>query len=264
MSGRPRIALRIDAREGGAVARLEVDNRTKLNTLDRALMRDFITQVNELGGREDLRALVVSGAGDEAFIGGASIPEMAVLDRDSAGGFITLVHETCDCLRQLPVPVIARIDGYALGAGLEVAASCDLRVASKRAKFGMPEVRVGLPSVVEAAIIPALIGFGRARELMMLGEIIDAEAALRWGLIERVVAPEALDGEVEKALASLFAAGPQAVRRQKALMRQWESLPLTQAVQAGIDAFARSFATDEPKRMMSDFLARRRDQGSDS
>ena len=137
---------------------------------------------------------MLTGAGDKAFIGGANIPEMAALDRDNAEGYIRLVHRTCDCLRQLPVPVIARIDGYALGAGLEVAVSCDLRIATTHAQFGMPEVKVGIPSVVEAALIPGLIGYGRARELLMLGEIIDAETALRWGLIERVVAPEAWTG----------------------------------------------------------------------
>ncbi len=159
---------------------------------------------------------MLTGAGDKAFIGGASIPEMAALDRDGAREFITLVHQTCDCLRRLPVPVIARIDGYALGAGLEVAVSCDLRVATARAKFGMPEVKVGLPSVVEAALIPPLIGFGRARELLMLGEIIDADTALRWGLVERVVAPEALDAEVEKVIARCSPPGrrPSAGRRR--------------------------------------------------
>jgi enoyl-CoA hydratase/carnithine racemase len=206
-----------------------------------------------------LRALVLTGAGDKAFIGGASIPEMAALDRATAGNFITLVHRTCDCLRKLPVPVIARIDGYALGAGLEVAASCDLRVATARAKFGMPEVKVGLPSVVEAALIPRLIGFGRARELMMLGEIIDADTALAWGLIERKVAPEALDAEIEKILASLLAAGPQAVRAQKALMQGWESQPVDAAIKAGIDAFVRTYESDEPKRMLSAFVRRKRD-----
>ena len=118
-------------RGDGTVAYLTVDNRAKLNTLDRALM----TRIHRGASRRlpratDLRALVLTGAGDKAFIGGASIPEMAALDRDSARDFITLVHQTCDGLRRLPVPVIARIDGYALGAGLEVAVSCDLRVAS--------------------------------------------------------------------------------------------------------------------------------------
>ena len=175
-----------------------------------------------------------------------------------ARDFIALVHRTCDCLRRLPVPVVARIDGFALGAGLEVAVSCDLRVASTRAKFGMPETRVGIPSVVEAAFIPQLIGYGRARELLMLGDIVDAETAMHWGLIERMVAPDALDREVESIIVALFAAGAQAVRQQKALMQQWEKLPIDAAIQAGIDAFSRAFETDEPKRMLSAFVNRKR------
>lgn len=257
----PRIDVRVDTDARGAVARVTVDNQGKLNTLTRGLMIDFVAQVEALAGRDDLRALVLSGAGEKAFIGGANIPEMAALDRDSAQAYITLVHRTCECLRRLPVPVLARIDGYALGAGLEVAVSCDLRIATTRAKFGMPEVKVGIPSVVEAALIPRLIGVGHARELLMLGETIDAETALRWGLVERVVEPAALDGEVDKVLAALFAAGPQAVRRQKALMREWENLPADRAIAAGIDAFVRAFDTDEPQRMLGAFLARRRPSG---
>jgi enoyl-CoA hydratase/carnithine racemase len=253
-----RVDLKLDERGQGTVAYLTVDNRAKLNTLDGALMHAFIAAVEGLAARDDLRALVLSGAGEKAFIGGASIPEMAALDRDSAKDFISLVHRTCDCLRRLPVAVIARIDGYALGAGLEVAVSCDLRVAATRAKFGMPEVKVGLPSVVEAALIPRLIGYGRARELLMLGEIIDAETALRWGLLERVVAPEMLDGEVEKVVAALLAAGPHAVRLQKTLMRQWEQLPADAAITTGIDTFVQAFETDEPKRMLSEFVERKR------
>ena len=258
MSG-DRVTVRIDERTGGSVAFVTIDNRAKLNTLDRALMAEFIGKVDALAARDELRAMVLTGAGDKAFIGGASIPEMAALDRSTARDFITLVHRTCDCLRRLPVPVIARIDGFALGAGLEVAVSCDLRVATTRAKFGMPETKVGIPSVVEAALIPQLVGYGRARELLMLGVIIDAETALRSGLIERMVAPDALDLEVGAIVAALFAAGAQAVRQQKALMQQWEKLPIDAAIKAGIDVFARAFETDEPKRMLSAFVNRKRD-----
>jgi enoyl-CoA hydratase/carnithine racemase len=254
----PRVDVQLTSGAGGTVARLTVDNRKKLNTLDSALMRDIIAAVDALHARDDLRALIVTGAGDKAFIGGASIPEMAALEAASARSFITLVHETCDCLRRLPLPVIARVDGYALGAGLELAVSCDLRIASTRAKFGMPEVRVGLPSVVEAALIPQLIGFGRARELMMLGETIDADTALRWGLVERVVAPDALDAEIDRVLASLLSAGPRALRQQKMLMQAWERLPMGGAIAAGIDAFEQAFATDEPRQMLSAFVQRKR------
>ena len=253
-----RVDVRLEARAGGSIAYVTVDNRAKLNTLDSALMGEFIAVVDGLTARDDLRALVLSGAGDKAFIGGASITEMAALDPAGAREFITLVHRTCDALRKLPVPVIARIDGYALGAGLEVAVSCDLRVATRRAKFGMPETKVGIPSAVEAALTPTLIGYGHARELLMLGEIIDADTALRWGLVERVVEPEALDAEIEKVVAALLTAGAQAVRSQKALMQQWEKLPTDAAIQAGIDAFVRAYATDEPRRLMNAFLNWRR------
>jgi enoyl-CoA hydratase len=254
----PRIDVELKPAGQGAVAYVTLHHEAKLNTLTRALMASFVAEVEALGRRDDLRALVLSGAGEKAFIGGANVSELAALDQASARDYITLVHRTCDCLRQLPVPVIARIDGYALGAGLEVAVSCDLRVATTRAKFGMPEVKVGIPSVVEAALIPRLIGSGRARELLLLGETIDAEAALRWGLVERVVAPEALDRAVESIVASLLAAGAQAVRIQKRLMREWENLPADRAIAAGIDAFVGSFETDEPQRMLAAFLARKR------
>ena len=254
----PRIEIAERAHPGGVVAHLTVHNERKLNTLTRELMSQFVAAVEALAGRDDLRALVLRGGGDNAFIGGANILEMAALDRASAEGYIRLVHRTCACLRELPVPVIARIDGFALGAGLEVAVSCDLRIATTRAKFGMPEVKVGIPSVVEAALIPGLIGWGRARELLMLGEIIDAETALRWGLVERAVAPGALDAEIDKVLAALLAAGPNALRLQKQLMREWENLPVEEAIAAGIDAFVRAFETDEPKRMLSAFVARKR------
>jgi len=255
MSG-PRVDVEITPRAGGSVARLTIDNQAKLNTLDSALMRDIVAAVDALRARDDLRALVVTGAGEKVFIGGASIPEMAGLDGPGAArAFITLVHETCDAFRRLPVPVIARIDGFALGAGLEVAVSCDLRIATTRAKFGMPEVRVGLPSVVEAALIPQLIGFGRARELLMLGETIDAGTALRWGLVERVVAPDMLDLELDAVLASLLAGGARAMRRQKALMQAWERLPTDEAIAAGVDAFEETYTSDEPRRMLSAFVA---------
>jgi len=153
------------------------------------------------------------------------------------------------------VPVIARIDGYALGAGLELAAACDLRVASERAIFGMPEVRVGIPSVVEAALLPGLIGHGRARRLLLTGETIGAAEALAWGLVDAVAPPEDLDAAVERFTVAILAGGPHAIRLQKALIREWEDLPTSAAVERGIDAFAAAYATDEPRRMAGARLA---------
>jgi enoyl-CoA hydratase/carnithine racemase len=253
----PSVHVEVEERERGALARVTIENAAKLNTLGSHLMIEFIGKVEALGGRDDLRAVVLTGAGAKAFIGGANIFEMAMLDRDGAQAFITLVHRTCACLRDLPVPVIARVNGYALGAGLEVAAACDLRIASTNAVFGMPEVKVGIPSVVEAALLPGLVGWGRTRELLLFGENIDAATALAWGLVEQVVAPEALDAAVETRLAALLSCGPQAVRRQKKLIRQWEDLTLSQAVRVGIESFAQAYEGDEPARMMGAFAKRR-------
>jgi enoyl-CoA hydratase/carnithine racemase len=253
----PKIGVEVAQREGGAVATVTIDNAAKLNILDTRLMSIFVSEIEALAARADLRVVVLRGAGERAFIGGVDIREMAGLDPRSAESLITLVHRTCDCLRALPVPVIARIDGYALGGGLEVAAACDMRVASRRARFGMPEVKVGIPSVVEAVLLPHLIGWGRTRELLLCGETIDAATAERWGLVEEVVEPDALDAAVERRVAALLAAGPRAVRLQKALIREWEALPPAAAIEAGIRCFVDAWTTDEPAARMRDFMQRR-------
>jgi enoyl-CoA hydratase len=235
--------------EGGFVARVTIDRAAKLNALDRTTLGEIIEAMSGLADDPALRLAVVTGAGGRAFIGGADIDELAALDADSARGFITAVHVCCDAFRHLAVPAIARIDGYALGAGLELAAACDFRIASDRSIFGMPEVRIGLPSVVEAALLPRLIGPARARRLLLTGENIGAEEALEWGLIDRVVSAEELDAAVEALVASILAAGPYAVRLQKSLILDWEEMHTAAAVDRGIDGFVEAFATDEPRRM---------------
>jgi enoyl-CoA hydratase/carnithine racemase len=258
MTASPPIELTLEAKKAGRIARVTVANAAKLNTVNVENMAAFVEILERLAKEDDLRAVVLTGAGERAFIGGADIHAMAQLDPPHAEAFITLVHRTCDSLRALPVPVIARINGYALGAGLEVAAACDLRIASSNAVFGMPEVKVGIPSVVEAALLPGLIGWGRTRELLLFGENIDAATALAWGLVEQVVAPGDLDAAIEARLAALLANGPQAVRIQKKLIRQWEDLTLSQAVSRGIESFVEAYGTDEPARMMAAFTQRRR------
>ena len=242
------------SRDARGVACVTIANAAKLNTLNRAVMTALIDAVGALAGEPTLRAVVLRGAGSRAFIGGADITEMATLDASSARAFITLVHRCCEMFRRLPVPVIARIQGYALGAGLEVAAACDMRVAASDAQFGMPEVRIGIPSVVEAALLPQLIGWGRTRELLLTGETIDAATAERWGLVEQVVAAGALDAAVERRVAAILTCGPKAVSAQKALIQAWENLPMRDAIARGIDSFAASWDSDEPARMMGGFL----------
>jgi enoyl-CoA hydratase/carnithine racemase len=254
----PVLVVRETRPEGGHLARVTIDNAAKLNTLNRALLVEIVETVERLEADAALRLVILTGAGGRAFVGGADINELATLDRDSARDFITMVHRCCDGFRRLAAPVIARIDGWALGAGLELAAACDLRVASSGAMFGMPEVRVGIPSVVEAALLPQLIGHGRARRLLLTGEAIDAETAFGWGLIDAVAPPAGLDAEVERFAAAILAGGQQALRLQKGLIADWQDLSTSAAIARGIDVFAEAYETDEPHRMARARLAEMR------
>jgi enoyl-CoA hydratase/carnithine racemase len=214
-------------------------------------MDDFVRAVSPLAAEDDLRCVVLTGAG-KSFVSGADIDELAEIAFPAeARAFIGKVHACCLLLREMPAPVIARINGPALGAGLELAISCDLRVGVDTAVFGMPEVKLGVPSVVEAALLPGIVGWSRAREMMLLGETFDAAAALAMGLVDESVPAGELNAAVERRIAALFAAGQNAVRLQKALMRRWESLPLKDAIIAGADVFGRAYLTDEPARAIA-------------
>jgi enoyl-CoA hydratase len=251
----PIVVAQEERAEGGRLARVTIDNAAKLNTLGRALMLELVEAIERLEADAELRLVILRGAGERAFVGGADLNELAALDRHTARDFITLVHRCCDGFRRLPVPVIARIDGYALGAGLELAAACDLRIASERSQFGMPEVRVGIPSVVEAALLPQLIGHGRACRLLLTGETIDAAQALDWGLVDAAAPPDKLDAVVEEFVTALLAGGKEALRIQKALIAEWQDLSTSAAIASGIDALVEAYGSDEPQRMAGARLA---------
>ena len=236
--------------ERGRIDQVTIDFQRKRNSLTLGLLEQLIDAVEGLASDDSLRAVVLTGAGDKAFISGANLDELAALTPKTARIYITAVHRVCYALRTLPVPVIARINGYCLGAGLEIAASCDLRLASENAVFGMPEVKVGLPSVVEAALLPRLVGWGKAAELVYLGRNYSASEAEEMGLVGRIASLENLDRILNQWLDDLLAAGGKAIRAQKALLRQWESTSLAAAIEASIEVFAHSYDSDEPKNMI--------------
>jgi enoyl-CoA hydratase/carnithine racemase len=253
-----KVDVRIEQRKGGRVAHVAIDHRAKLNCLGAGLMQEFIAKVTALAADGELRAMVLTGAGDKSFVAGANMLELKELDPPSARAFLTLVHGVCRVCRELPVPVIARINGPCFGAGLELAAACDMRVAVDTALFGMPEVKLGVPSVVEAALLPQLIGWGKTRVLVYTGDAIDAATALAWGLVEKVVARDALDDAVEAWLTPILESGPRAIRLQKELVRSWESMPLGDAIAEGIRCMGKAYETDEPRRMVEEGLAKLR------
>tara|TARA_R110000772_G_scaffold41808_1_gene97514 strand:- start:93139 stop:93933 length:795 start_codon:yes stop_codon:yes gene_type:complete len=241
----------------GGVTWLTVNRPDKLNVLNSALMVELAQILRTLTDDLDLRAVVITGAGDRSFVGGADIGEMAALDPTSARAFITRLHGVMAAIRDLPVPVIARINGYCLGGGMELAAACDFRIAADNAKFGMPEVRVGLPSVIEAVLLPHLVGWGRTRWLLMTGEMIDAATAHQWGFVEFLTKPEDLDAVLDRSVRAIAESGPHAIRTQKMLIRSWESLAPADAIAQTIPVFGDSFETGEPQAMLGDFLARK-------
>jgi enoyl-CoA hydratase len=245
-------------RDPRGVVRLTICNAGPLNILGSPAIQAVREGLEALATERPIRVLLIAGQSEKSMIGGADIKEMAKFDQASAERFITGLRDLCEAVRAFPSPVIARMPGWCLGGGLEVAAACDFRIAAHDAKFGMPEVRVGIPSVIHAALLPRLVGWGRARWLVMTAENIDAPTALAWGLVD-VVAPEGgLDSAVEKTVNALLECGPEALRAQKALLRQWEELPLTESVNLSIGVFGQSFLTDEPKRLMQGFIDRKR------
>jgi enoyl-CoA hydratase len=245
-------------RDPRGVVRLTICNAGSLNILGTPAITGVREGLQSLATDKNIRVLVIAGQSEKSMIGGADIKEMAKLDQISAEKFITGLRDLCEAVRAFPAPVIARMPGWCLGGGLEFAAACDFRIATHDAKFGMPEVRVGIPSVIHAALLPRLIGWGRARWLVMTAENIDAPTALAWGLVDLVAPPDGLDASVEKTVAALLECGPEALRAQKALLRQWEELPLKQSIDLSISVFGQSFLTGEPQRLMQGFIDRKR------
>ena len=247
-----------DRDEAGRVAYITVNDPDHRNTLGRRGKEELIATFGTLAADERLRVAVLTGAGDASFISGANIKEMSEVGVEDAEDISTKTHLACDAIRRLPVPVIARVNGYCLGAGMELAAACDMRVGVDTARFGMPEVKFGIPSGMEACLLPGLIGWGKTRELVFTGEMIDAAEAHHCGFLDRLVSAAELDAAVERWVSAIVAAGPRAIRIQKRLVSDWERMSIADAVRQGIAAVVEARGTDEPRRLMQAFVERQR------
>lgn len=248
------VQVKTEERRSGRIATVTIDNQRRLNCLASPTIIDLAQIFRKLSEDAALRAIILTGAGDKAFIGGADLRELGAADPDSVRLFITRLHQACLAIRECPVPVIGRVNGFCLGAGLEVAASCDMRVSSDNAIYGMPEVHMGLPSVIEAALLPGLIGWGKTREILITGETFGAEAALAMGFVQKVVPAAGLDAAVDRWLDLIGRATPKAIRNQKALMNRWERVSVEEGVYAGIDAISEAYTTGEPQAAIKAFF----------
>ena len=242
----------------GHIATIMINRPEKLNSLNQELVSALTRAIQEVNREKEIQIVVITAAGERAFIGGVDLHVFINLDPAAAEQFITDLHRCFLCIRESEKLFIASINGHTLGGGLELAASCDLRISSETAKFGMPEVKVGVPSVIEAAYLPRLIGLGRAAELIYTGKIIDAVEAERIGLVNKIVAGAKLKDETRKYAEKILENGPTALVLQKKLIAGWMALSFNASIEAGIKYFREVFKTADPSEGARAFLERRK------
>ena len=239
------------------VATLSINGRTHLNLLGPAVFEALHQRVEECGADETVRAIVLRGAGERAFSAGVDLHEMKDLTPRTAEAFIRSLHRAARILLDVPLPVVAAIRGPCLGGALELALAADIRIAASDAIMGLPEVRVGLPSVIEASLLPPTVGLGRARKMLLTGETIDAAEALRIGLVDQVVAHDKVhDAAMGTAREFLGMARP-VLAAQKDIVARWLELGEAESAEYTIKTFALGFATPYPHEAMTAFLEKR-------
>ena len=240
-------------RKSGVVT-LTLHGHKSVNLIGRALMDALLATAAPLRDDPELRLIVVTGPPGGSFIGGADIAEMQALTPSTARVFINQLHAVCNLFRTLPVPSIARIEGLCIGGGMELAAACDIRVGTANSRYGMPEVQVGLPSVIEAALLPSLIGWGRTRELLYRGHIINAAEAERMGFLQHIAPEGKIDDTLAPIIDDILRADPGAIRTQKRLLERWLETDITSGIAASIEAFSDNFLTDAPNKRLAAFF----------
>ncbi len=243
--------MNVDVARSGAVAVVTIDRPDALNALDVPTLTELRDRLAELAWDGTVRALVLTGAGEKAFVAGADIKYMSGLDADGAKAWGALGHEAGLLLETMPKPTIAAINGFALGGGCELALACDLRYAASRAKLGQPEINLGIvPGWGGTQRLARVCGIGVAKDLILSGRTVDAEEALRIGLVNAVADP-VLDRALETANA-LAAKSPVALALAKRLVNLAPA-----ALDAEADAFGELFSSDDAKEGLTAFVEKR-------
>jgi enoyl-CoA hydratase len=247
----------IELSHDGPVTTLTITRPDSLNALNAEVLTEIKGAVEETAGTSGVRCLVVTGAG-KAFVAGADISEMLEMGPEEAKEFSRLGHKTLGMLESLPCPVIAAVNGFALGGGCELALACDFIYASEKAKFGQPEVKLGvIPGFGGTQRLARRVGVGMARELVFTGAVISAAEALRIGLVNRVLPPAELLEATQKVALTISEMGPLAVTSAKRIILEGADLDLDAANAREVDLFAACFGSEDQREGMDAFLNKR-------
>jgi enoyl-CoA hydratase len=242
----------------GAVGILKVNRPKSLNALNPATVKEIAACVEEVRQDSSIRCLIITGEGDRAFVAGADISAMVSMTPLEGQAFSALGLKLARALEELPIPVIAAVNGFALGGGTELALACDLIIAADKAKFGQPEINLGvIPGFGGTQRLARRIGLPLARELIYSGDMIDAEAALRYGLANKVVPVAELMNEAKALAQKLAAKPPIAMKQAKAAINAGIDMDLNNGCRYENEAFAMTFATEDKVEGMKAFLEKR-------
>jgi enoyl-CoA hydratase len=243
------------------IALVKINRPQVLNALNRETLLDLQQAMKEVEGRKDVRAVILTGEGEKAFVAGADIAEMKAMNATEAVVFSRLGHEALGMIENLTKPVIAAVNGFALGGGLEIALACDFIYASEKAKLGVPEVTLGIfPGFGGTQRLPRLIGTGRAKELIFTGKMVDAHEACDLGIVNKVFPPDKLMEEVTKTARTIAQNGPVAVSMAKGAVNAGYDEGREEGEAIEMTAWGNSFATHDQKEGMGAFLEKRRPQ----
>ncbi len=244
--------------EKAAVATLIVNRPTALNALNRNVLEEISRVIREVRHDSSVRVLIVTGAGDRAFVAGADIAAMSKMSATDGLEFGRLGHRVMESFEDLAIPVIAAVNGFALGGGLELALACDLIIASEKARFGQPEINLGLiPGFGGTQRLPHRIGHNKARELIMTGDMFDAKTALEWGLANQVVAPEQLIPTARALADKLVTKSAFALRQAKAALRAAVTMEQDVGLRFEQEAFGVTFASADRVEGTTAFVEKR-------